>query len=146
MWTRGVWGVNVQQLSVFVEDKPGQVTAVTDMLGRAGINIRGFSVYDTAEFAIVRLVVSDPDRATMVLRNEGFSVKESDVICVELADHPGGLASVLKTISDAGVNIDYVYSLIGTYAVIAAHDLGRVVTALAGTQAHILSQEELAAQ
>jgi hypothetical protein len=136
--------MNVQQLSVFVEDKPGQVTAVTDLLGKAGVNIRGFSVSDTVEFAIIRLVVDDPQRAAMVLRENGFSVKEADIICVELADHPGGLASVLKTISDAGVNIDYVYSLIGTYAVISAHDLGRVAAALAGTHAHILSQEELA--
>jgi hypothetical protein len=90
------------------------VSEITDVLGRAGVNIRGFSVSDTADYGIVRLVVDDPDAALKALQDAGFTVKESDVICIDLPDHPGGLAGVLKVVANAGVNIEYVYSLIST--------------------------------
>lgn len=136
--------MKVRQLSVFIENKAGRVSEVTDILGDAGINIRGFSVSDTAEYGILRLVVDRPDDAKAALREHSFTVKESDVICIHLADEPGALAKVLKIVSDAGVNIEYVYSLISTYVVINVGDADRALTMLADQPVRLVSQEEIA--
>jgi hypothetical protein len=136
--------VNVRQLSVFIENKAGRVSEITDQLGSAGVNIRGFSVSDTADYGIVRLIVDDPDKGLEVLHAGGFTVKESDVVCVQLPDRPGGLAGVLKAVSDAGVNIEYVYSLISTYVVINVADIDRAVALLEGQPVVLVSQEEIA--
>jgi hypothetical protein len=139
-----VRAVNVKQLSVFIENKAGRVSEVTDHLGRADVNIRGFSVSDTADYGIIRLVVDDPDRALGVLHDAGFAVKANDVLCVELPDHPGGLAGILKVVSGAGVNIEYVYSLIGTYVVINVADIDRAVGLLRDKPVTLVSQEDIA--
>jgi hypothetical protein len=136
--------VNVKQLSVFIENKAGRVSEITEVLGTAGVNIRGFSVSDTADYGIVRLVVDDPAKGLETLHANGFTVKESDVICVQLPDRPGGLAGVLKVVSDAGVNIEYVYSLISTYVVINVADIDRAVSLLEGQPVVLVSQEEIA--
>jgi len=136
--------VNVKQLSVFIENKAGRVSEVTDVLGDAGVNIRGFSVSDTADYGIVRLIVDDPDKGHEVLSAAGFTVKENAVICLDLPDHPGGLASVLKVVSGAGVNIEYVYSLISTYVVINVADIERAVSLLDGKPVRLVTQEEIA--
>lgn len=136
--------MNVKQISVFIENKAGRVSEVTDQLGRAGVNIRGFSVSDTADYGIVRLVVDDPERGLDVLHNAGFAVKANDVLCVELPDRPGGLAGVLKVVAGAGVNIEYVYSLIGTYVVINVADIDRAVGLLRDRPVKLVSQEEIA--
>jgi hypothetical protein len=144
MRKRGVRTVNVKQLSVFIENKAGRVSEVTDDLGKAGVNIRGFSVSDTADYGIVRLVVDDPDKGLEVLQEAGFAVKANEVLCVELPDHPGGLAGILKVVSGAGVNIEYVYSLIGTYVVINTTDIDRSTLLLRDKPVRLVTQEEIA--
>ena len=136
--------MNVKQLSVFIENKAGRVSEVTDTLGQAGVNIRGFSVSDTADYGIIRLVLDDPERARTVLHDAGFAVKVSDVLCIDLPDVPGGLAGVLKIVSDAGVNIEYVYSLISTYVVINVADIDRATALLKGMPVVLVSQESVA--
>ena len=136
--------MNVKQLSVFIENKAGRVSEVSDVLGAATVNIRGFSVSDTADYGIVRLVVNEPEHGLEVLRDAGFAVKSNDVLCVELPDHPGGLASILKIVSGAGVNIEYVYSLIGTYVVINVADIERAVGLLRDKPVTLVSQEDIA--
>jgi len=135
--------MNVSQLSVFIENKAGRVSEVTDVLGTAGVNIRGFSVSDTADYGIVRLVVDDPAAGHAALTAAGFTVKENPVVCLNLPDHPGGLASVLKIVSESGVNIEYVYSLISTYVVINVADVDKAVAMLQGTAVTLVSQEEI---
>ena len=137
--------MNVKQLSVFIENKAGRVSEVTDQLGRAGVNIRGFSVSDTADYGIVRLVVNEPERGLEVLRDAGFAVKANDVLCVELPDQPGGLAGILKVVSGAGVNIEYVYSLISTYVVLNVADVDKALALLKDRPVRLVSQEEIAA-
>jgi hypothetical protein len=139
-----VFVLNVKQLSVFVENKAGRISEVTEVLGSAGVNIRGFSVSDTTDYGIVRLVVDDPERGSDVLHDAGFAVKLNDVLCVELPDQPGGLAGVLKVVSGAGVNIEYVYSLIGTYVVINVTDIERAVCLLKDKPVTLVTQEKIA--
>lgn len=135
---------NVKQLSVFIENKAGRVSEVTDVLGAAGVNIRGFSVSDTADYGIVRVVVDDPDKGMKALQDAGFTVKESEVICIVLPDVPGGLAGVLKVIAEAGVNIEYVYSLVSTYVVVNVADIARATRLLEGAPVTLVTQEEIA--
>ena len=135
----------VIQLSVFIANEAGRVSEVTKALGEADINIRGFSVSDTADYGILRLIVDKPGEAHQVVKDAGFTVKETAVICIDLPDHPGGLASVLKIVSEAGVNIEYVYSLIGTYVVLNVADVDRALALLKDRPVRVVSQEEIAA-
>jgi hypothetical protein len=137
--------MKVKQLAVFIENKAGRVSEVTDLLGDSGINIRGFSVADTADYGILRLIVDDPDRAVVMLRDKSFTVREDAVVCVKLEDKPGGLASALKAVSDAGVNIEYIYSLVSTYVVLNVTDPDKAVELLADQPVHLVSQEEISA-
>ena len=136
--------MKVKQLSVFIENKAGRVSEVTDILGKAQVNIRGFSVSDTADYGIVRLVVDRPEVGLAALKDAGFTVKESDVICINLPDRPGGLAEVLKVVSDSGVNIEYVYSLIATYVVVNVGDVDQALQLLRDQPVQLVSQEEIA--
>ncbi len=135
--------MKAQQLSVFIENKAGRVSEVTELLGGAGINIRGFAVSDTAEYGILRLVVDKPDEALGVLKEAGFTVKQNEVICIDLPDQPGGLAQVLKIVAEAGVNIEYVYSLVATYVVLNVADVDRAVRLLADQPVRLVAQEEI---
>ncbi len=135
----------VIQLSVFIANESGRVSEVTKALGEANINIRGFSVSDTADYGILRLIVDKPAEAHEVLKNAGFTVKDTGVICVDLPDHPGGLASVLKIVSEAGVNIEYVYSLIGTYVILNVAQTERAVALLKDRPVRLVTQEEISA-
>jgi hypothetical protein len=136
---------NVRQLSVFIANESGRVSEVTGLLGDADINIRGFSVSDTADYGILRLIVDKPDESYVLLKEAGFTVKELDVICIDLPDVPGGLAGVLRIVSEAGVNIEYVYSLIGTYVVLNVADVDRAMALLRGRPVRLISQEEITA-
>jgi hypothetical protein len=135
----------VRQLSVFIANESGRVSEVTGLLGDHEINIRGFSVSDTAEYGILRLVVDRPEDALAVLRDGGFTVREDDVICIDLPDRPGGLASVLKIVSEAGVNIEYVYSLVSTFVVINVGDVDRALHLLGDRPVKLMSQEDITA-
>ena len=137
--------MKIKQLSVFIENAPGRVSEVTDVLGASGLDIRGFSVADTADYGILRLVVDEPDRAATLLREHGFTVRENDVVCVRLEDKPGGLARVLKLVSEAGVNIEYIYSLVSADVVLNVTDVDRAVELLADQPVHLVGQEELSA-
>jgi hypothetical protein len=134
----------VRQLSVFIANEAGRVSEVTNALGEGGINIRGFSVSDTADYGILRLIVDKPEEASALLREHGFTVKETDVICIDLPDQPGGLAGVLKVVSGAGVNIEYVYSLVATYVVLNVADADRAISLLKDKPVRLVSQEEIA--
>jgi hypothetical protein len=135
----------VKQLSVFIANEAGRVSEVTGLLGEAGVNIRGFSVSDTADYGILRLVVDKPEDAHSVLRVAGFTVREDEVICIDLPDEPGGLAGVLRIVADAGVNIEYVYSLVSTFVVINVGDVDRALHLLGDRPVRLMSQEDISA-
>jgi len=103
-----------KQLSVFLENKTGRLARVTRVLGEASINIRALSIADTSDFGILRLIVNDPPRAYSILKDAGFTVSETEVIAVRVQDTPGGLAAVLEQMSEANLNIEYMYAFLGT--------------------------------
>ncbi len=102
-----------KQISVFLENKSGRLAHVTRVLGDAGINIRALSVADTSDFGILRLIVNDPVKAHKILKEAGFTVSETEVIAVRMPDSPGGLADVLDQMSEANLNIEYLYAFLG---------------------------------
>ena len=98
-----------RQLSVFLENKPGVLAEVCKALGDHDINIRGVSVSDTVDHAVVRLIVSDPHKAIHVLGEHGALVVETDVLVVKLSDQPGALADLASKFARGKVNIEYAY-------------------------------------
>ncbi len=102
--------MKIQQLSVFAENKPGHILAPCRLLAREGIDLRALSLADTQRFGILRVIVSDPERAKMLLEAAGHVVKVTEVLAVEVPDRPGGLAQVLEVFEGTDVNIEYMYA------------------------------------
>ena len=102
--------MKVDQIAIFLENKSGRLAEITSILAEKGINIRAMSLADTADFGILRLIVNDTESARNILKDNGFTVGTTEVVVVEVADKPGGLASVLQTIKEGGLNIEYMYA------------------------------------
>ena len=116
--------MTTQQLSIFLENKPGQLVRVTQTLKEAQIDIRAMSLADTKDFGIVRMIVSDTDKAQEVMRENGFMSTITKVMCIAMDDHPGGLSKITELMAQAEVNIDYLYACIteiGKNAYIVMH-------------------------
>ncbi len=103
----------IKQISIVLDNIPGAMSDVSEILGREGVNIRAISVADTSDISTVRFVVDDPVKALNILKSKGFSTKETDVLAVETPDHPGGLNAVLRPLKDAHINVHYLYPHLG---------------------------------
>ncbi len=100
----------VKQLSVFVENKPGRLAAVTKVLYDRGVNLRAFMIADAGDFGIIRMVVDKTEEAFNALKSAGFTVTLNEVLAVEVEDKPGELHRISKALGDEGINIEYVYA------------------------------------
>lgn len=105
--------MSVKQISISLDNAPGKFLSVSECLGTEGINIRAISVADTSDISTVRFVTDDPTKTVNVLRSRGYAVKETEVIAVEVPDHPGGLRAVLKPLREANINVLYLYPYLG---------------------------------
>lgn len=101
--------MKVKQLSLFLENKPGALSRPIKLLARAKFNLLTLSLADTHQFGILRLIVREWEAAKKLLEKNQFVVKVSDLVAIEVADKPGGLASVLQVLEKAGVNVEYMY-------------------------------------
>lgn len=140
--------MEVEQISIFLENKSGRLAEVTGTLGEAGINIRALSLADTADFGILRLIVSDTEKARKVLKDNGFTVEKTKVVAIGVPDRPGGLAKILKTISDEGINVEYMYAFVeksGENAIVIFRfdELEKAVDTLQKAGVKILKGEEI---
>ncbi|MDZ4132835.1 MAG: ACT domain-containing protein, partial [Dethiobacteria bacterium] len=102
----------IKQISVFLENKSGRLVRVAQVLGEAKINIRGLSIADTSDFGILRMIVDQPDKAIIELKDKGIMATVTEVIAMEVPDNPGGLATILSYMQEAGINIEYIYTFI----------------------------------
>ena len=100
----------ITQLSLFVENTPGSLSKVCQVLKQHQINIRTLSLADTQQFGILRFLVNDPEKAREVLASAGFTAKETEVLALPVADHPGGLAEILDVIDRNNLNVEYMYA------------------------------------
>lgn len=100
----------IKQVSVFLENETGRLNEVTHILGEAGINISAFTIADTSDFGILRLIVSDSDKAKEVLKQNEFSVQTTEVVLVKSPNQPGGLANMLQILNSNEIFIEYMYA------------------------------------
>lgn len=103
--------MKVVQISIFLENTGGRIAEATSILADANINIRALSLADTTDFGVLRLIVSDVDKAENALKNDGFTVGKTNVVVVEVSDKPGGLNKILQILAAQDINVEYIYAL-----------------------------------
>jgi len=113
----------IKQLTVFLENKLGRLAEVARILKKESINLQGFSTTEARDYGILRIVVSDPEKARDVLKKSGFTTHIADAICVGVEDKPGELLQILDTLTDRKINVDYIYIIAGTRVVLSVHEL-----------------------
>ena len=141
----------IKQLSVFLENKTGRINDVVHTLGTNGINMHAFSMAETADFGILRLIVSDVDKAVVdkaveVLREKNFAVMSTDVVCLSCANVPGSLAVVLEYLAEEQIFIEYMYAFAQAdqaHVVIKPNDMSQCLKVLEAHHCHVLAKEEL---
>jgi hypothetical protein len=140
--------MKIQQLSLFVENKPGHITAPARLLAQEGIDLRSLYLADTEKFGIVRVIVKEWQKAAALLEAHGFVVKITEVLAVEVPDRPGGLAHLLGALDGSGINIEYMYAfpyLCGGQAVMIFrfNDLDAAIAHLQKAGINIVAGDEL---
>lgn len=142
--------MKLQQLSLFLENRPGRLEAPLAVIADAGINILTLSLADTAQFGILRLIVRDWERAKRLLEEAGWVVNLTEVVAVDVPDRPGGLVEALRILEEANINIEYMYAFSlrrGDKAILIFRfeDPDRAVQVLTERGMHVVDAEELMA-
>jgi hypothetical protein len=135
--------MGVTQVSVFVENQPGRVKRLTDILERTEVSIRGFSLADTADFGIARFIVDRPEEAIAAFKEAGVLLKTTELLCIELLDEPGALGQVFSAVASADINVEYSYSLVSTYVVLKVGDIKQAQALLAKHPIRFIEQDDL---
>lgn len=138
--------MTLKQLSVFLENKTGRINEVVRTLGQNGINMHAFSMAETADFGILRLIVSDVERAVEVLRARDFAVMSTDVLCLSCDNTPGSLATILEYLAEEKIFIEYMYAFAqadSAHVVIKPNDLPRCLDILQQKKCTLLTKDML---
>ncbi|WP_029902881.1 amino acid-binding protein [Prevotella sp. 10(H)] len=136
----------IKQLSIFVENKTGKINEVTHILGENGVNMRAFSLAESADFGILRLIVSDVDLAVRVLKEAHYGLSVNDVLCLCCPNVPGALAAILEYLAKENVFIEYMYAFSqGNTAnvVIRPTDINKSLEILTRNKCDLLSQDKM---
>jgi hypothetical protein len=140
--------MKIQQISLFLENTSGRLVDALGLLGNAGINIRALSLSDTSDFGILRLIVSDVDKAYRILTEKHYTVLRSDVVAVEVEDRPGALVDILRILKNAEINVEYTYAFVERGAerailIFRFDDLEKGIQALQAEGVTLLGEEEV---
>lgn len=136
----------IKQLSIFLENKTGRLAEISELLGKANINMSAFSVADSSDFGILRLIVSDPEKALEVLQAEGFSVRLTDVLCLNTPNTPGALSKAMNILNKDHIEIEYMYAFsLGEDAisVIKPNDIDKCLLVLQANKLELLAASSL---
>jgi hypothetical protein len=136
----------IKQLSVFLENKEGRLTEVANLLGQANINMSAFSIADTSDFGILRVIVNNPLEAQRILRENNFTVTLTDVVCLLCPNEAGALAKALTILSSENIQIEYMYAFsIGERAnvVIKSTNVQKCIDTLLAHKLELLSSSSL---
>ena len=136
----------IKQLSIFLENKKGRFTEVAKILGEAGINMTAFTVAENSDFGILRLIVSDSDKAKELLKEHRYAVSTTDVVCIQCPNKPGALAVIMSIITDAGIFVEYMYAFSSgqkALAIIRPDNLEKTVRVLSENKVELLAANEL---
>jgi hypothetical protein len=142
--------MKIKQISVFLENKRGRLYEALKVLADSKINIRALSIADTSEFGILRMIVTDPEKAKEILENNEFTVKLTNVIAMAVKDKPGGLAEALNYLYDANINIEYIYAFVeksGEKAVVVlrTENLDKTISILQDSNIKLLTWDDVLA-
>ena len=140
--------MTVKQISIFVENKEGRIKKAIDTLAKENINIRALSIADTTKYGILRLIVSDNEKAIAALEKDGFIVKENEVIILAVPDEPNGLNSTLAVFDEKGINLEYLYAFVSSktdeaIVVMRLENMEKAVDALNESNVKILDAEDI---
>lgn len=140
--------MTVSQISVFVENKPGKMSAFAHVLREHNIDLRALSVAEGADYGIVRIIVDDVYKASTVLKDANYVFKITPVLAIPLKDAAGGLAEVLDVLGDNNINIDYLYAFVArqretAYVIFRVEDNARAIQVLCEHNYTPVSQEQL---
>ena len=102
--------MTIKQLTVFLENRTGRINEVAKILGANGINMKAFSMAETADFGLLRLVVPEVEKAVQVLRDASFAVMLTDVVCISVNNAPGALSAILEKLAENDIFIEYMYA------------------------------------
>ena len=133
--------MTIKQLTVFLENRTGRINEVAKILGASGINMKAFSMAETSDFGLLRLIVSDVDKAVQVLRDASFAVMLTDVACISATNVPGALSGILDKLAANDIFIEYMYAFSeGETAniVIRTNDLDRCIAILKECQCTLI--------
>ena len=141
--------MSLNQISVFVENRPGKLQELTRILAQKNINMRALSLAETSEFGIVRIIVDNLEAASALLKDESYIYTITQVLGVAIPDEPGGLNRVLEILSESGANIEYMYAFLGgkdtqhAYMIFHVQDREKAVSALEAQGIACIDQKEL---
>lgn len=138
----------VKQISIFVENKEGRIKKAIDTLAKENINIRALSIADTTKYGILRLIVSDNEKAIEALEKDGFIVKENEVIILAVPDEPNGLNSTLEVFDEKGINLEYLYAFVSSktdeaIVVMRLENMEKAIEALNESNVKILDEDDI---
>lgn len=138
----------LKQLTVFVENKQGTLVNVTDTLAAHDVNIRALSIAETEGYGILRLIVDNEVAAEKVLTEEGYLIKITEVVGVKIGDAPGKLSFVLRTLADAGINMEYLYAFMArtekhAYVVLRVENNAATEAVLENAGLHIITDADV---
>ena len=140
--------MNIHQISVFLENRTGQLAEITKLLAEANVDIRAISIAETADYGLARMIVDDSAKASSILLSHGDILSMTPVWAVEVPDAPGGLAQVLSVLAEAHVDVEYMYSLFthkegNAYMVLRISDEAKFLSTLGDNKIKIVGKEEL---
>ena len=141
--------MSIKQISVFLENKPGALYAMTGVLAQNKIDMRAFSLAETSDFGIARVIVDDVYKTTTVLKDAGYVHNVTPVLGVAIPDVPGGLNKVLQVLTDAKVNVEYMYAFLGgrdvdhAYMIFRVQDTKSACAALGARGIKLVSQDNI---
>ena len=140
--------MNIHQISVFLENRTGQLAEITGLLAKEGIDIRAISIAETADYGLARLIVDDSHKASSILLQHGDILSMTPVWAVEVPDSPGGLAELLNILAQEQIDIEYMYSLFTNrdghaYMVLRISDEPTFLDALGKNRIRVMTKEDL---
>ncbi len=140
--------MNIHQISVFLENRSGQLAEITRLLADANVDIRALSIAETADYGLARMIVDDSAKASSILLQHGDILSMTPVWAVEVPDRPGGLAEMLSILAENHVDVEYMYSLFThkdghAYMVMRISDEPKFLDALGSRGIKIMSKEDL---
>ena len=140
--------MNIHQISVFLENRTGQLAEITRLLAKENIDIRAISIAETADYGLARMIVDDSHKASAILLEHGDILSMTPVYAVEVPDRPAGLAELLEVLAEAQVDVEYMYSLFthkegNAYMVLRISDEPKFLSTLGDRKIRIVGKEEL---